>query len=151
MIRLAAAALVMLLTGGQDSPVPVPGPVPLEHTMLQVTVHQRVIIRIPRGEPRVPASAGAVSWRESSGPRCISARQIAGAIPTSETVDLVMRDNRRFRARLAARCGGLDYYRGLYVNAQSDGMICAERDVIRSRMGGECAIARFQQLQPVRR
>lgn len=143
MIRPAAAALTLLVTGAQDSPPPL-------QATLQVTVHQRIIIRVPRGEPRVQASTGAVRWREASGPRCIQAGQIAGAVPTADTVDLVMRDSRRFRARLGARCAGLDYYRGLYVDAHPDGQICAQRDAIRSRMGGQCAITQFRQLQPMR-
>ena len=149
MIRLAAAALALLATSTQDSPAQPQPAFPLER-VLQVTVQQRIMIRVTRGEPRVQASTGAVRWREANGPRCIPARLIAGAVPAPNTVDLVMRDNRRVRARLGARCVGLDYYRGLYVDTHPDGQICAQRDAIRSRMGGNCAITEFRQLQPVR-
>ena len=71
-------------------------------------------------------------------------------MPGANTVDLLMRDNRRVRAHLGRRCAGLDYYSGLYVDANPDGQICAGRDAIRSRMGGQCGIVQFRQLQPAR-
>lgn len=117
--------------------------------LLQVTV-QQIIIRVPRRDERVPAMSN-MGWRESSGPRCISARQIAGAMPSPNNVDLLMRDNSRIRARLGGRCTGLDYYRGLYVDANPDGRLCAGRDEIRSRMGGRCDIVQFRTLRPAAR
>ena len=149
MIRLAAAAVALLAAGAQDSPVPAEV-APTDLVALQMTVHQQVIIRVPRGRNRVEASSGATRWRETGGPRCVQARQIAGAMPTASTVDLLMRDNRRIRARLGRGCAALDYYRGLYVSANPDGQICAGRDEIRSRMGGHCGIVQFRLLQPVR-
>jgi hypothetical protein len=64
------------------------------------------------------------------------------------SVDLVLRDNSRVRAHLERRCPALDYYLGFYVNATPDGRICADRDAIRSRAGGECVIERFRNLRP---
>lgn len=147
MIRLAAAALVLAAGGPQDS-----APPPPELAFAQVTVRQQVIIRVPRGgQGRVEASAAApMRWREAGGPRCISIRQIEGALPGGATVDFLLSDNRRVRAHLGQRCGGLDYYRGMYLSANPDGQICADRDVIRSRMGGQCEIEHFSALQAVR-
>jgi hypothetical protein len=116
----------------------------------QVIVRQQVIVRVPRAPARVEASAAPAHYRETAGPRCISIRQIAGAMPAAASVDITMRDSRRIRARLGQRCAGLDYYRGIYVNANPDGQICADRDVVRSRMGGQCEIVQFRLLQPVR-
>lgn len=113
--------------------------------LLQVTV-QQIIIRVPRRDQRVPAMSN-MGWRESSGPRCIPARQIAAAMPSPNNVDLLMRDNSRVRARLGGRCAGLGYYRGLYVDANPDGRLCAGRDEIRSRMGGRCEIVQFRTLR----
>jgi hypothetical protein len=142
LIRLAAA-LAMLAAGVQDSPAPL-------DVTVQVSVQQSIVFRVPRGEVRVPASSGAVRWREAAAPRCIPARMVVSAVPTQGTVDLVMRDNRRFRAQLAGPCGALDYYRGVYIQAQMDGQICAQRDAVRSRMGSHCAITQLRQLHPVR-
>lgn len=150
MIRFAAAAIAVLVTGGPDTSPPPESPWPIEQT-IQVAVRQRIIIRVPRGEPRTPAMNATPRWRETNGPRCIPAHQIAGAMPAGDTIDLVMRDNRRFRAHFRQRCQGLDYYRGVYVDAHPDGQICATRDAIRSRMGGHCAITQFRQLHPARR
>jgi hypothetical protein len=62
------------------------------------------------------------------------------------SVDLVMRDRSRVRARLDSSCPGLDFYRGFYVSGTADGMICADRDMVRSRMGGQCQIDQFRSL-----
>ena len=139
----------MLLAGlPQDSGSPPPPPEPASS---QVTIRQQVIIRVPRSnQRRVEASAAPMQWREGAGPRCIQVRQIAGAMPAAASVDFLLRDNRRVRARLGQRCTGIDYYSGMYLTANPDGRICAERDVVRSRMGGQCGIAEFRSLQAVR-
>ncbi len=140
------------LVGGGATPAPEHAPTAGQLRLAQVLVRQRIIIRVPEGERRV-VSAGStlVRWREGNGPRCVPARDVIGATMGQSSVDLIMRDNRRVRARLAQRCAGLDYYRGFYVNATADGRICANRDPIRSRLGGECGIAQFRTLQAVRR
>ena len=144
MIRLAAAALVLLAAGPQDKPE-----ADQLAAAIQVVVRHQMIVRVPQGG--VPASSTPVHWREGDGPRCVAAGQIAGAVPSQNSVDFVMRDRSRIRARLGRRCAALDYYRGFYLNPTEDGRICADRDVVRSRMGGECTIAEFRTLQPVRR
>ena len=146
MIRLAAAAAV-LLGASQDS---APPPPPVEFA--QVTIRQQVIVRVPRsGQRRADATASAPrQWRGGAGPRCIPVRQIAGAMPSAASVDFLLRDNKRIRARLGQRCAGLDYYDGMYLTANPDGQICANRDVVRSRMGGKCGISEFRTLQPAR-
>jgi len=114
--------------------------------------HQQIIIRLSRG-PREIATAGAslINWRESRGPRCVAAQQVTGATSLRpSSVDLILRDNRRIRARLLSSCPALDYYRGFYIDANEDGRICADRDSIRSRAGGECQIDDFRALSPER-
>ena len=68
-----------------------------------------------------------------------------------DSVDLILRDSSRIRAHLERRCPALDYYYGFYVSATPDGMICADRDSIRSRVGGECQIDQFRSLRPTAR
>ena len=63
------------------------------------------------------------------------------------SVDFVMRDRSRLRARLDSNCLALDFYDGFYVQPQ-DHRLCMRRDVIRSRIGGECRIERFRLLVP---
>ena len=60
--------------------------------------------------------------------------------------DALYQAQKAIRARLERRCPALDYYYGFYVNMTEDGRICAERDAIRSRAGGECRIEDFRTL-----
>ena len=147
MIRAASAALVLFVSLGNDddqSRAPVRGP--------GISVHQQIIIRVaplPRGIPRAGTNRQTVAWQEERGPRCIPIRQILGAAQIGqESVDLVLRDTSRVRARLERRCPAMDYYFGVYVRPNADGMICADRDEIRTRAGGSCAIERFRTLRP---
>ena len=148
MIRTGAAALLLLLFGSaRDTPV-----AKAQQGSLTVR-HRQIIIRVPSGPPRAIAPAGAslIKWRESRGPNCIAATRLIGATLLSQnSVDLILRDNSRVRARLQRTCPSLDYYRGFYINATADGRICADRDSIRSRAGGECQIDQFRALSPDR-
>jgi len=146
MILAGAAALLLLAWGGGQS-----GPRPPAEAGL--SVRHQIIVRVSRGGPAAaPAGAAPVRWRESRGPRCVAARQVLGAtLLGQDSVDLVLRDNRRLRARLERRCPALDYYRGFYIQMAEDGRICADRDSIRSRAGGECRIDQFRALTAERR
>lgn len=149
MILVGAAALFLLAFGGGGSDKQ-PRPRPPQGA--SITVRQQIIIRVPSGVRRVtPAGASLIRWNESRGPRCVAAGRIVGATLLSQnSVDLIFRDNSRVRARLERRCPALDYYRGFYVNATEDGQICADRDSIRSRTGGECQIDQFRVLRAAR-
>jgi hypothetical protein len=77
---------------------------------------------------------------------------IAGAaLLRQDSVDLVLRDRSRVRARLGRDCPALNYYRGFYVRPNADGQICADRDHFRSRVGAECEIDAFKSLVAKRR
>lgn len=113
----------------------------------QVVVREQIRIRVQG--VRVPPK---VEWKERRGPRCIEAGAIAGAaVLGPRSVDVVLRDNSRLRVKLDSSCPALDFYRGFYLRPTEDGRICAERDVIRSRMGGQCGIDAFRRLEPVPR
>lgn len=147
MILAGVAALLWLAFGGASDAVA------QGQGYGQAIVRQRLIIRVPPNAPRVSSSSPVFSrWREGRGPRCIAMRSVAGATLLGEdSVDLVLRDRSRVRAHLERGCVALDFYRGFYVDGTEDGMICADRDSIRSRMGGECEIERFRSLTAVRR
>ena len=99
-------------------------------------------------DPRTPPT---IVYREKHGPRCIAAADIAGAAVTGpSSVDFGLRGGTRVRARLEDDCPALDYYGGFYVTPQPDGRICADRDAIRTRSGGECGIDRFKALVPAK-
>lgn len=139
------AALMLMALGGAPE-----GAAPKPVTYAQLTVRQQIIVRVPaRPRPDTPA-ARPVEWKEGKGLKCVPARAIAGAtLLGRNSVDLVLRNNSRVRAKLEKSCPALDYYHGFYIQPNADGMICADRDAIRSRMGGECEIERFRALAPV--
>jgi len=143
-ILKGAAALSPLLLLGAAPPARAPAPVT---RYSQVIVREQIIVRVPPGiQLNAPVQ---VRWKEGKGPKCVATRMIAAAaIIAPSSVDFLLRDNRRIRARLDSSCPALDYYRGFYVSPNPDGQICADRDVIRSRMGGECGIDKFRSLKP---
>lgn len=115
----------------------------------QVTIHERIIMRLPRLGPRKPDRP--IVWKEKHGPKCVAAADLAGAMVTRpDAVDLVLNGGARIRARLDNDCGPLDYYDGFYIKPAADGMICADRDVIRARSGAACQIDSFRRLVPSR-
>ena len=147
-VRSGAAALMLLALGAAP-----PGSEPRPESRnaqysQQMLVREQIIVRFPG---RLQAAPPMMRWKEGRGPRCIPARMIAGAaLPGEDSVDLILRDRSRMRARLDSSCPALDYYYGFYITPNADGMICAERDTIRSRMGGQCGIDRFRTLKPRR-
>lgn len=121
---------------------------------------QRVIIRVPNTTSFtanvVPAPSRApapppISWVERRAGRCVPLTDIAAAtITRTDSVDLVMNGGRRVRARLGSDCPALNFYSGVYLKPASDGQICADRDWVRSRSGGQCQIQSFHALVPAR-
>ena len=144
----AVAALLSVLGVASAAPDPA-----ASQQRTRVIVREQIIVRVPvRAREVAPPSASLIRWREGRGPKCLDAREIVAATMLSEnSVDLILRDKRRVRARLSSRCPALDYYYGFYIRPTADGKVCAERDIIRSRMGGQCGIERFRALTAVRR
>lgn len=141
-----AAAALLLATAGASVPAPAQQP----EQYAQLVVREQIVIRM-RARELAPASAP-VEWRESKGPKCVPAKAILGAaLIGQKSVDLVLRDRRRIRAKLESSCPALDYYYGFYITPNPDGMICADRDIIRSRVGGHCQIDGFRTLQAAAR
>jgi hypothetical protein len=109
-----------------------------------MTSQRQIILRVPvRPHPRL-----SFSWEEAKGPKCLPVGAIAGAMLSSRgSIDLVLRNNQRVRAKLDEDCGGLDFYDGFYLQTE-DRQFCADRDVIRNRMGGMCQVEKFRMLVP---
>ena len=110
----------------------------------RVVVHDEVIFRIPiRPRPIV-----VVEWEEHKGPKCFPAAKIAGALLSGpQSLDFVLKDRTRIRAKMDSDCQALDYYGRLYLQPADD-MVCAKREEIRSRIGGSCRIERLRRLTP---
>ena len=135
---LAAAAVAVPGDGGQGPDI----------VLAQLMFRQRTIVRIQTVAPQA-ATARITEWRERKGPKCIAMGSIGGAAVVAEdSVDLLIRGGERIRARFEDDCPNLDYYAGFYVRPGTDGQVCADRDSIRVRSGGECRIERFRRLEP---
>jgi hypothetical protein len=138
---LIGPGLIVLLAAGIAASDP---PAPLRFA--QIVVRERLIVRVPTRPARPRA---ATRWRERSAPRCMPLNGLAGAAVTErDSVDLIFSGNIRVRAQLDSGCSGLDYYSGFYLRPTEDGRICAGRDSIHARSGGECEIKRFRSLVP---
>ncbi|MBA3896251.1 MAG: hypothetical protein H0X36_03760 [Sphingomonadaceae bacterium] len=116
----------------------------------QLTIQQRIVIRIP-ARPVPAAPARPLRWKEKHGPKCLPLAMLAGAVITGpQQVDLFMRGGARMRAVLDDECPAIDFYEGFYLTPTRDGRVCADRDMIHTRIGGQCAIERFRTLVPDR-
>jgi hypothetical protein len=146
MLRSLAAAILLLTAGGTEPPR---HPAAIQYS--QVIVREQIVVRVP-ARLRDGGDPPGIRWKEKKGPKCVPMRQVIAAGPISPgSVDLILRDRSRLRAKFDSSCPALDYYYGFYVTPNPDGLICADRDVIRSRMGGECGIDKFKTLQMSRR
>jgi len=147
MLILLGSAGWLLLAAPVASPPP--RAVPPNAAVLrygQISIRERVIVRVP---VRPSAPAPQIVWQEKKGPRCMPAASIAGAAVTKAgTVDFVLKGGSRVRAELDDDCTALNYYGGFYLRPTADGTICADRDSVHARSGGECAITRFRKLVP---
>lgn len=122
-----------------------------------------------RAPPPEPQSFDGMSWRrvpvrpgggqlqsqsQSTLPkagrnRCIAINTIAGAqLYGDRAIELTMRGGRRWRLHLADECPGLSFYQGFYYQQKQAGQLCAGRDSIGARSGGECAIASIMPVAP---
>lgn len=121
----------------------------------QLTITQSIIIRVPARRSRRYAATHddtppPLRFKDHKGPKCIDASSIGGAAITApDSVDFILRGGKRVRAKLEDACPALDYYSGFYVKPPPDGKICADRDSIHTRSGGDCQIDKFRTLTPL--
>lgn len=114
--------------------------------LAQLTIRSRVVVRVQTNAPPPPPP---VELAEKKGPRCVPMGDVLGAaVIAGNSVDFILRGGKRMRARFSSSCPALDYYSGFYIVPTEDGMICSDRDSVRSRAGGECSIERFRELVP---
>lgn len=143
MIGSGLLSALLLSGAGASEAAPSPPPLPVIR-FAQLSIRQSVIIRVPTRATPAP-----IEWKESKGPKCLSLATIAGAVVSDDdSVDLIFRGGGRIRAQLEDECPALDYYNGFYLRPTKDKRICAGRDSIHSRSGGECEIRRFRTLTP---
>ncbi len=81
--------------------------------------------------------------------RCIGVNNIAGTqLFGDSAIELTMKNGQRYRMFFARECPALSFYQGFYYRRYKTGKLCAGRDSVGARSGGECPIA---SIIPVRR
>lgn len=138
--------------------------------LAQLTIEQRVIIRIPIVPPTAPSpdlppdarGAGLAplpqpeppqvpTMKEVKGPKCLRLNRLRGAvISMASGITMVTDKNEHFRAHFSRMCRAASFYQGFYIQPDKDGHLCAGRDVLHARNGSVCAIERFSRLVPGR-
>ena len=84
--------------------------------------------------------------------RCIGINTIAGAQMFGDRgIELTMKGGQRYRMFLGRDCPALSFYQGFYYRRAQAGTLCAGRDVIGARSGGECPIASIIPVRRIRR
>lgn len=123
-------------------------------TQNQVRIEQRVTIRISplTNSPRqsIMPNAPSVNLRdydERDAGKCIPLGSIRGVQSISDDrLLLYLRDRRVLSLRLRKTCRAQDFYSGFYVEPRPDGMLCVERDTLRSRTGATCELREINRL-----
>lgn len=114
-------------------------------SVTRLVVREEVIFRVPVIRPR---PVRPMRWEEKKGPKCISAERIvAAALADQRSVDFLLNDRSRIRAKMDDDCPTLDFYGNFYIQPEDDN-VCAKRDEIRSRIGGSCRIEKFRRMVP---
>ncbi|MET0588054.1 MAG: hypothetical protein ABWZ75_05980 [Novosphingobium sp.] len=119
----------------------------------QVRIEQRITIRvIPRSSPQVNLLAAAPNgtsggFVEKKMGKCVQISGIAGVQASGPSnLILFMRDQRMVSAALERSCRARDFYSGFYLERNSDGKLCVDRDTLLSRSGANCKLSRIRQL-----
>ena len=115
----------------------------------QLIIERRIIIRVPTLVTRRsgPLPQAEIEWKEKKANRCVPMKAIVGAaITRDDSVDLILSDQRRVRARLNDECRSVDFYSGFYMEPTKDDRLCADRDMIHARNGAMCEIEKFRKL-----
>ena len=149
-LHLAIFSTLLLLAApimGAADPQRATAPPPPTMTVTQMTIHERIVIRMPIARGRRVDQASPIVWKEKRGPKCIGVADLGGAlIAGPSSVDLVLGGGKRIRAKLDGDCQPLDFYAGFYLRPGVDGRVCADRDSIRVRSGASCQIDSFKRL-----
>ena len=143
MFMTGLSALLLSAFGVQQAESPPDPPAP---QVRRVIVRGQLVVRVPV-RPRSTPGSSPVYYNLREGPRCLSSRDIAGAaISGQRSVDFLLANRQRMRVEMSSDCPSLDFYGGFYLQPTDD-RLCANRDVIRTRMGGSCKIEKFHLLE----
>jgi len=141
------AAPAALIARGVGAPTPIGEEQHYVIHVPRITVTTTTIVTRNRNAPTPPPPP----MIERKGDDCVRMQRIvAFSVTRNDSVDLMLNDGTRMRAKLGSDCPSLGFYSGFYVRPNPDGKMCVNRDSIRSRSGGSCAIQAFRTLVPAR-
>lgn len=121
----------------------------------QIRIERRVTIRVSPSIPAesrslmadLPRGALSANFVERKFGKCVPISAIAGVQPGQDNrLMLYLRDQRIISANLERACSARDFYSGFYVEQNTDGMLCVDRDKLHSRTGANCELARLRQM-----
>ncbi|MGL4541504.1 MAG: hypothetical protein ACRCUI_03220 [Polymorphobacter sp.] len=107
---------------------------------VSVYIQTETVVRIPAAPAAAPSPVRPAPPRQGR-KRCIDVTHVAGAVVIGDqAVELLLNGGQRWRMHLAQGCPTLSFYQGFYYRRARAGKLCAGRDVVIARSGGECAI-----------
>lgn len=128
-------------------------PVPVAN---QVRIEGQMILRIsPQPGTVRPDMLTEFQTRQNAQPprlverpmgQCIATNNIVGVSDRGSRLVMYMRDRSMVSARLEKSCSPRDFYLGFYMERNSDGQLCVDRDRLMSRAGAQCQVSQFNRL-----
>lgn len=101
--------------------------------------------------PIVPPTRARPAPPLSGRTACVDVSRVAAAqVFGDASVELTLQGGRRWRVYFEQACPALSFYDGFYYRRAEQGRLCAGRDAIIARSGGECAIASIVPLKPLK-
>ncbi|TRW17803.1 hypothetical protein [Glacieibacterium frigidum] len=114
---------------------------------------ERIKVVPPAAQPAAPAEQPVRPAPPASGrAACVDVRRVAAAqVFGDASVELTLQGGKRWRMYFAQACPALSFYDGFYYRRAEQGRLCAGRDAIIARSGGECAIASIVPIKALKR
>ncbi len=104
----------------------------------------------PGGPPVRTPGATAASRRAAR--QCIPINTMRAAQLLGErSIEVTLKGGQRWRMLLAEDCPALSFYQGFYYQPTRAGELCAGRDAVGARSGGECGITAIVPVPPERK
>jgi hypothetical protein len=139
-----AAAMALLAVAGAAVAQPA-APPPASPPGFDSQAWKRIPVR-PGGSGTQPR----LSRRARS--QCIQINTVAAAqLFGDRAIELTLKGGQRWRMILAEECPALSFYQGFYYQQRRAGQLCAGRDAVGARSGGECGIAAIVPVAPDRK
>ncbi len=114
---------------------------PASESSVSVHIYGQTIVRVPAAPANVSPARPRPPPPKAGRKRCINVEHVAGAIVYGDqAVEMTLSNGQRWRMYLAQGCPTLSFYQGFYYRRAQAGKLCAGRDVVIARSGGECNI-----------